>query len=367
MWADDNFSQLCPDLTIKDWCNAPSSEGVCCGICPSAGISGLGGHVSLAFSSFASIAAIAMSPASAPSALVTNLIQANAYALSLLGYLLTNTEELDFFHAAYALLLALSSLIPLTAIAASPPWAVTGQKSPQERAQEAEQIVMSVLGDLEGGGGGSRASSDEKRSLRQRRRRLRRALRDEPDLFLDELDAGGARGFCGIPGSHWMLYLGFGVSILLWGTTLMLGVLGGATNSSRVSLAQPNCTAGLGSAASLIIYTDIGFMMLGVVVFIATILNHLASQGCRDNVRLSPWQFNRESLLQYNGSPRLVFGASFTVWIVWMIASFTVYFQAANSNLLAAGEFGWSFGTTFSILMNTLPIYSILKTVWNNR
>lgn len=68
---------------------------VCCGIFPkfvktpfalllrrnpltsfrSGGISGLGGHISLAFSSLSSIAAIALSPESAPSALFVNLLQ----------------------------------------------------------------------------------------------------------------------------------------------------------------------------------------------------------------------------------------------------------------------------------------------------
>lgn len=42
--------------------------------------------------------------------------QANAYAVALLGRLLTDHSGLDFFHAGYALLLALSCLIPLTAI-----------------------------------------------------------------------------------------------------------------------------------------------------------------------------------------------------------------------------------------------------------
>lgn len=31
-----------------------------------------------------------------------------------------------------------------------------------------------------------------------------------------------------------------------------------------------------------------------------------------------------------------------------MLASFTIYFKAGNANLLAAGEFSWSFGTSES-------------------
>lgn len=49
-----------------------------------------------------------MSPESAPNALFTNLLQCNAYAISLLYYLLSDASGLDWFHAAYALMLALS-------------------------------------------------------------------------------------------------------------------------------------------------------------------------------------------------------------------------------------------------------------------
>jgi hypothetical protein len=144
----------------------------------------------------------------------------------------------DFFHAAYALLLAFSSLIPLTAIAASPPWAVTGQKSPQERSQEAESVVLVALRGLDN------SDSDEGESgysLRQRKKKLRRAMRDDPDLLYDALEDVEGRGFCGIAGSHWMLYLGMTGSVLLWGYALTIGILGGANNSTKVSLAQANC------------------------------------------------------------------------------------------------------------------------------
>ncbi|GAA5970843.1 hypothetical protein JCM11641_004476 [Rhodosporidiobolus odoratus] len=364
MKADSNFAALCPDVDMKTWCLNPPTNGTCCGICPNAGISGLGGHISLAFSSLSSIAAIALSPASAPSSLLTNLIQADAYAVSLLGYLLSDSSGLDFFHAAYALLLALSSLIPLTAIAASPPWAVTGQKSPAERTQEAEQTVLEVLQEMEAGHASSSSSDDDERqSLRRRRKkkriqrqRLQRVLEDNPSLVLND---AGSYPCCGMPGSHLLLYLGFSVSVLLWGSALYLGVLGGANGSTRVALSQPNCTEGLGSAAILILYADVGFMILAIVIFIATIINHLMNDVAR--------ALNREVTATYNGSTRLVFGVSFIVWLVWMGTSFTIYFMAGQANLLAAGEFSWSFGSTFSALMLIVPVYSVLKALWANR
>lgn len=65
------------------------------------------------------VAAIAIAPSSAPVSLLNTLIQADAYAVTLLGYTLTGDGSLDFFHAGYALLLAFSSLIPLTAVSSS--------------------------------------------------------------------------------------------------------------------------------------------------------------------------------------------------------------------------------------------------------
>jgi hypothetical protein len=50
--------------------------------CPNTGISGLAGHISLAFTTLASIAAIAIAPSSAPVTLLNTLIQADAYAVS---------------------------------------------------------------------------------------------------------------------------------------------------------------------------------------------------------------------------------------------------------------------------------------------
>lgn len=58
----------------------------------------------------------------------------------------------------------------------------------------------------------------------------------------------------------------------------------------------------------------------------------------------------RVSTAQYSGSPKLVFGASLLVWIVWFFITFYIWFAAGQANLLASLEFSWSFGTTFSIL-----------------
>ncbi|GAA5923225.1 hypothetical protein JCM1841_005937 [Sporobolomyces salmonicolor] len=66
--------------------------------------------------------------------------------------------------------------------------------------------------------------------------------------------------------------------------------------------------------------------------------------------RSSTTLLDRDSIMEYNGSPKLIFGVSFVVWVVWMLASFTLYFSAGNANLLAAAEFSWSFGAMFSVL-----------------
>ncbi|GAA5987958.1 hypothetical protein JCM5350_007835 [Sporobolomyces pararoseus] len=353
MLADTNFALLCPDLTIKQYCADPSVTEVCCGICPNTGISGLGGHVSLAFSSLSSITAIALSPSSAPTALTTNLIQANAYALVLIGYLLTDTQELGettfltyFFHAAYALLLAFSSLIPLTAIAASPPWAVTGQKSPTEKRAEASSVVRAALRELDPGGS---SEKERRRLLRHRREELEDALEKDPNLLVDALEESeGTRGCAMIPGSHWMLYLGVSGSIYLWLYALVTGVVGGANNSTQVSLAQPNCTEGLGEIAGLMVFANVLFMALAFCVALAIIFNHLL----RDLAKA----VNRNvTQLEYGGSPRLVFTVSFLVWLLWMIGSFSLYFQAANKNLLSSLEFSWTFGTSeYQILSSTV-------------
>ncbi|GAA5956238.1 hypothetical protein JCM21900_006579 [Sporobolomyces salmonicolor] len=54
VYAATNFVKLCPGVDIDEWCLRPPSNGTCCGICPASGISGLGEHISLAFSSLSS-------------------------------------------------------------------------------------------------------------------------------------------------------------------------------------------------------------------------------------------------------------------------------------------------------------------------
>ena len=86
------------------------------------------------------------------------------------------------------------------------------------------------------------SDEEEKQHLiRKRKRQLRRALRTDPDLLLEAIDEGQSKGLCGIPGSHWMLYLGMSGSVLLWGFALTSGIIGGANGSTRISLAQANC------------------------------------------------------------------------------------------------------------------------------
>ena len=90
--------------------------------------------------------------------------------------------------------------------------------------------------------------------------------------------------------------VGFTGSVILWAACFWLGIVvsvsvqlicanvysprgraqGGLTGSTQVSLAQPNCTAGLGGA-KLLLYTDLGLMLLAVVVFVASVINPLVS------------------------------------------------------------------------------------------
>lgn len=64
----------------------------------------------------------------------------------------------------------------------------------------------------------------------------------------------------------------------------------------------------------------------------------------------------RTSTAEYHGSQKLVFGASLLVWVVWFAVTFYIWFAAGQANLLASLEFGWSFGTTFSILSTSMSL-----------
>lgn len=107
-------------------------------------------------------------------------------------------------------------------------------------------MVLDVVHELDDSAS-SDDDDDEQRHLRRRRKKRRakliRIINEDPGLVLDLGESGGP---CGIPSSHWMLYVGFFASVMLWGFVLYLGVLGGATGSTRIALSQPNCTAGLG-------------------------------------------------------------------------------------------------------------------------
>lgn len=70
---------------------------------------------------------------------------------------------------------------------------------------------------------------------------------------------------------------------------------------------------------------------------------------------------NRQVELEYSGSPKLVFGVAFTIWLLWFGVSFSLYFAAGNANLLSAGEFSWGFGSVFSALSESLLRSSVVK------
>ncbi|KAM0751363.1 hypothetical protein T439DRAFT_380344 [Meredithblackwellia eburnea MCA 4105] len=347
LYADTQFLLKCPNaVSVSQWCLSPPSNGTCCGICPNSGISGLEGHISLAFSSLSSIAAIALSPESAPSSLFVNLLQCNAYAISLLLYLLSDQVKasLDYFHAAYALMLALSSLIPLTAVTASPWWAVTGEENPDVRARRETKMIASAMKKLEALQDSDSDSSADSDNGKKARSRFVRAVKRHPQLLLKRHH--GVE-ICGCNLSHWVLFIGFGGSYLLWLACFILGIWGinpKTGEGTSINLAQPNCTKELGESALFLFYCDFALVVLAAVVFLATIINPLL----RDCAK---W-FGRESILSCTSNSKIVFGASFAVWvcILWMIMSFTAYFSAANTVLLAGSEFSWSFGSTFSAL-----------------
>ncbi|POY71886.1 hypothetical protein BMF94_5247 [Rhodotorula taiwanensis] len=356
MFADSQFAQLCPDAKVAEWCLSPPSDGTC---------------------------SIAIAPSSAPVSLLNTLIQADAYAVTLLGYTLTGDGSLDFFHAGYALLLAFSTL--------SPPWAVTGRKSPAERARQAQDMVAAVLSHLEKGhhrkahrrlhrrrsSASSSGSGDEHdllpRGRRKTRARIEALVQDDPSLFgLDAPDR--------VTTGQVLLLAGFFLSLLMWALAYWQTVLGGATGKTMVKLAQPNCTAGLGNVALMVVYGASSwntlFLILGVVLLVAMSVMNLLDPAARC--------LGRTATAEYNGSPKLVFGASLLVWAscacltLILSASLTDYDTLSRrfgwssrptgqKNVLASLEFSWSFGTTFSILMLIVPIGSIVRTYRTKR
>ncbi|KAM0793421.1 hypothetical protein ACM66B_000870 [Microbotryomycetes sp. NB124-2] len=227
VWAEDNFKRLCPDVESVDiWCMSPPSEGVCCGICPNGGISGLSGYGALAFNSLCSIGAIALEPSSAPMSLFTNLLQATA----------------------------------------SPPWAVTGEEDPTVLADMDRRDAMRLIRQIEvveGSDSDSSESDDEHSHLTRRKRRKARARKQREHWQLQTSRYNAlVRAFqlrrerkvsrcCGVTVSHMLLYLGFAGSLALWTAAFFIGILGGLTGSTKVTLSQPNCTASLGGARLL--------------------------------------------------------------------------------------------------------------------
>lgn len=146
----------------------------------------------------------------------------------------------------------------LCQIALSPPWAVTGRQSPAERAKDAQKVVNAVLSRLERGHHGRKhddhprrsswSDSDESSLLRHgrrgRRARVEAFVREEPAIFgLDSPET--------ITTSQVLLLTGFFLSLVTWAMAFWQTVLGGATGSQRVKLAQPNCTPGLGLSSIL--------------------------------------------------------------------------------------------------------------------
>lgn len=69
-------------------------------------------------------------------------------------------------------------------------------------------------------------------------------VREEPAIFgLDSPET--------ITTSQVLLLTGFFLSLVTWAMAYWQTVLGGATGSQRVKLAQPNCTPGLGLSSIL--------------------------------------------------------------------------------------------------------------------
>lgn len=329
-------------MTVAEWCLKPSNT-TCCGICPNGGISGIESHISLAFSSLASIIAIALSPESAPSSLFANILQCDAYAISLLWYLLAaGTGTLDLFHAGYALMLALACLIPITAIATSPPWAVTGEESPETKAQRQEDELDRVLYRIYKGS--------------KKGRKMKKRVKDEEEEDNALVLEGDTKVYvCGVTLSHLTLYVGFSLSVLLWAVCFYYGIYGAVSGTTVVVLAQANCTERWGGQ-TFMVYCNAILLGLAAILFIATIINPLVSDVASS--------VHRTSIMHCISNPKIVFGSSFAIWVLWMVMSFALYINAGNTVLLEASEFSWGFGSVFSAMMILIPITSIVQAMW---
>lgn len=252
----------------------------------------------------------------------------------------------------------------------------------------------------------SSSSDDEKELLKEsghrRRARVEEVVQEDPSLFgLDSPDT--------ITTSQVLLLAGFFLSLITWAFAYWRTILGGATGDTLVKLAQPNCTPGLGeqtlsppistrsassrffssstgNVALLVVYAvghsaslylkraDLSFLQNTLFMILAIVScfrppNLLSAQYTQTALQVllaamsimnlldpSAKCLGRTSTAEYHGSQKLVFGASLLVWVVWFVVTFYIWFAAGQANLLASLEFGWSFGTTFSILSTSLSL-----------
>lgn len=137
----------------------------------------------------------------------------------------------------------------------------------------------------------------------------------------------------------------------MWWACYSIGLVG-AMNNTNTALAQPNCSDSLGGGQALI-NANFGFLILAVVVFLATVANPLLHDCCR--ARGQQVNFRKRS------SHKMIFSIAFVVWLVWMAVSWWLYYLAASTNVLAAEEFSWSFGSTYALIMVLVPIVSIIQ------
>lgn len=218
---------------------------------------------------------------------------------------------------------------PHPASAASPPWAVTGEQSPAERAAKEEQAIMGVLSALEKGeavrrrrrrrtDSDSDSEEEGKRGLLRRKRRERKLTR--AIVLQKEREE---RPCCGVSASHMVLYVGFTGSVLLWAACFWLGIVvrslvapfpdesradplrcagradwfnKGFSRPTKLHRRPRRCRAAAVYGVSDFsryryetvltarLLQDLGLMLLAVVVFVASVINPLV----RDQQRSGP-------------------------------------------------------------------------------
>lgn len=90
----------------------------------------------------------------------------------------------------------------------------------------------------------SRSGRDDEKGLlytsRRQRARVEALMREQPAIFgLDSPDT--------ITTGQVLMLTGFFLSLLTWAFAYYMTIFGGATGNTRIKLAQPNCTPGLGA------------------------------------------------------------------------------------------------------------------------